>query len=280
MKKYEDDGRDCESCIGYVSCLTWMQKELKAKRPSCNGWYYANKEQVEGLLTDWDYRRGKIKPKCKDDKMIKYRACSSYTQEIETVECKRETESSVWVHRDGDIQQFVKNGENVRYCDTWDEAHVWLMKKAEKKVDRIRHQLEQVKSLIGNLKGMKTKCGNNEKKGGDKLSDEHTEYICVENFQRGKMLKIAIETINGERQDIYGDPEDSFDTIADYWRIYLESIGVSFDISDLSRADIPIMMALFKIARMSGQKYTQDNFVDAAGYLGIADDIAAQEDGK
>jgi len=60
MKKYKDDGRVCESCIGYVSCLTWMQKELKAKRSSCNGWYYANKEQVEAML---EYFENKTKGK-------------------------------------------------------------------------------------------------------------------------------------------------------------------------------------------------------------------------
>jgi len=54
MKKCKDDERVCESCIGYVSCLTWMQKELKAKRSSCNGWYYANKEQVEAMLEYWE----------------------------------------------------------------------------------------------------------------------------------------------------------------------------------------------------------------------------------
>ena len=54
MKKCKDDGRVCESCIGYVSCLTWMQKELKAKRSSCNGWYYANKEQVKAMLEYWE----------------------------------------------------------------------------------------------------------------------------------------------------------------------------------------------------------------------------------
>ena len=168
--------------MGYISCLDWMQDGLKAKRDSCKGWYYANKTQVEGLLTDWDYRRGKIKPKCKDDKM----------------------------------------------------------------------------------------------------SEEQTKYDPKE-YEirlRGAILSKALEIINGERQDRYGSPEDSFGIIAEYWNTYLESIGVSFDVSDLSRADIPIMMALFKIARMSGQKYTQDNFVDAAGYLGIADDMAAQEDGK
>jgi len=146
MIKYNEDGRECELCIGFISC------------------------------SDWDYRRGKIKPKCKDDKM----------------------------------------------------------------------------------------------------SEEQTKY----DLKRGKMLEIAIKTINGERQDTYGDPEDSFTTIAHYWNTYLESMGIGVDLFELSGSDIPIMMALFKIARMSGQKYTQDNFVDAAGYLGIADDMAAQEDGK
>jgi len=166
--------------MGYISCFGLDAGRIKGKKGFCKGWYYANKEQVEGLLADWDYRRGKIKPKCKDDKM----------------------------------------------------------------------------------------------------SEEQTKYDPKGHEPRGTILSKALEIINGERQDRYGSPEDSFGIIAEYWNTYLESIGVSFDVSDLSRADIPIMMALFKIARMSGQKYTQDNFVDAAGYLGIADDMAAQEDGN
>jgi len=98
-----------------------------------------------------------------------------------------------------------------------------------------------------------------------------------ENF-RGKMLKIAIKTINGERQDTYGDPEDSFEIIANYWTTYLESVWHE-DVF-LKKQDVAMMMTLLKIARISGQEYSQDNFVDAAGYLGIADDMAAQEDGK
>ena len=116
----------------------------------------------------------------------------------------------------------------------------------------------------------------------DKLSEEQTKYDPKE-YEirlRGAILSKALEIINGERQDRYGSPEDSFGIIAEYWNTYLESMGIGVDVFELSGSDIPIMMALFKIARMSGQKYTQDNFVDAAGYLGIADDMAAQEDGK
>ena len=111
---------------------------------------------------------------------------------------------------------------------------------------------------------------------GDKMSEEQTKY----DPKRGKMLKIAMETINGERQDAYGDPENSFPTIAYYWNTYLDSIGIDIDDCSISGKDVSMMMALLKIARMSIQGYKQDNFVDAAGYLGIADDMAAQEDGK
>jgi hypothetical protein len=33
------------------------------------------------------------------------------------------------------------------------------------------------------------------------------------------------------------------------------------------------MMALFKIARMSGQKTTADSYADCAGYIGLAGDM-------
>ena len=80
--------------------------------------------------------------------------------------------------------------------------------------------------------------------------------------------------INGERQTAYGNPEDSFLVIAKYWETYLGSIG--FDVS-LKKSDITTMMSLFKHARMSGQKYTEDNYIDAAGYIGLTADFKAAE---
>lgn len=85
---------------------------------------------------------------------------------------------------------------------------------------------------------------------------------------RGKCLDKAKEVINGERQDTYGNPEDSFRVIAGYWGTYL-SVNITSE-------DVMIMMALLKIARMSGQKYSHDNYVDAAGYIALADDEAVK----
>jgi len=83
-------------------------------------------------------------------------------------------------------------------------------------------------------------------------------------------LQKADECIHGERQDMYGSPEDSFQLIADYWKHYLTALlPVRVD---LTAQDVAVMMALFKIARMSGQKFSADNAVDACGYLAIYND--------
>lgn len=92
----------------------------------------------------------------------------------------------------------------------------------------------------------------------------------VDEMVRGKALKKALEIINGERQDSYGNPEDSFKLIAKYWTTFLENHGIC---KVVSPRDVAEMMALFKIARMSGQKTTADNYADAAGYIGIAGDM-------
>ena len=86
--------------------------------------------------------------------------------------------------------------------------------------------------------------------------------------QRGSALNEAMQVINGDWQDVYGAPEDSFKLIASYWSTYLQSKN-----SDLIDAtDVAVMMTLFKIAREANQ-HKRDNIVDAAGYLGIYADM-------
>ena len=120
MIKYNEDGRECESCMGYISCLDWMQDGLKAKRDSCKGWYYANKTQVEGLLTDWDYRRGKIKPKCKDDKNMKKQCSNCKWGEDEHSPCMMDGAiicEQPNVHLWEPIEQQTKYDPKARYYD-------------------------------------------------------------------------------------------------------------------------------------------------------------------
>ena len=101
---------------------------------------------------------------------------------------------------------------------------------------------------------------------------------------RGSVLQEAMFTINGERQDVYGSPEDSFELIADYWCTYLRSLAAKrnreagieeYFIPPIFKEDIAMMMTLFKIAREANQ-HKRDNIVDAAGYLGIYADMQVE----
>ena len=89
---------------------------------------------------------------------------------------------------------------------------------------------------------------------------------------RGKVLTEAMRVINGERQDVYGAPERSFERIANYWTEYLGD-----QMTDrITPSDVAMMMTLFKIAREANQ-HKRDNIIDAAGYLGIYADMQGGE---
>lgn len=90
--------------------------------------------------------------------------------------------------------------------------------------------------------------------------------------KRGTVLLEAMDVINGERQDSYGNPEDSHSLIAEYWSAYLGSV-CGEDFTMLTPADVALMMVLFKVARMRGQTHHRDNYRDAAGYIGLAADM-------
>ena len=91
-------------------------------------------------------------------------------------------------------------------------------------------------------------------------------------------LTEASDIINGERQDQYGDPEDSFQIIADFWYVYLSHKYGGQPTFDITPIDVAHMMSLFKHARMLGQKPKRDNYIDAIGYLAIAADRLLEEE--
>lgn len=81
---------------------------------------------------------------------------------------------------------------------------------------------------------------------------------------RGAVLREAEKVINGERQDMYGNPEDSFADIALLWGWYLRM--------PIAPEEVAMMMTLLKVARERNQ-CKRDNIVDACGYLGIYSSI-------
>ena len=78
---------------------------------------------------------------------------------------------------------------------------------------------------------------------------------------RQDVLEDAMACVLKDRDDQYGEPEDSFGKIAEYWSAYLES--------DVSARDVGLMLALMKIARMRNSD-KRDNFIDLAGYAACA----------
>jgi hypothetical protein len=93
----------------------------------------------------------------------------------------------------------------------------------------------------------------------------------------GDSLNEAHAIINGERQNSYGNPEDSFATIAEYWNVYMIARPTTLDEGALTALDVAHMMMLFKLARCSGQQTKRDNYIDIQGYAAIAADRLVKE---
>lgn len=83
----------------------------------------------------------------------------------------------------------------------------------------------------------------------------------------GKLLFDAAKTVNGERQDKYGDAEDSFQVIADFWNTYLSA--KYRQPTNISPFDVAMMMDLFKTARLTQTPNHRDSLVDKAGYVAL-----------
>lgn len=91
----------------------------------------------------------------------------------------------------------------------------------------------------------------------------------VQQRERGRVLLRALDVINGERQQQYGDPENSFPEICSLWNWWL---GDKLK-APLTAMDTAMMMMLMKIAREKGGAGKSDNIVDACGYLGLYEDM-------
>lgn len=92
---------------------------------------------------------------------------------------------------------------------------------------------------------------------------------------RSKVLHEAANLITGQRQKDYGTPEENFKRIGDHWTIHLKSILK--DGAEITPRLVAELMMLLKIARTANSP-TQDSYVDAAGYSGIAAELAAREE--
>ncbi len=86
--------------------------------------------------------------------MIKYR---TRFDKIEALEVERETDKQVVLPAKGGCRSSRENKESEwsNWHDTWDEAHAFLVRNAERKVESCRMALERAKGEAGQIKGMK-----------------------------------------------------------------------------------------------------------------------------
>lgn len=92
---------------------------------------------------------------------------------------------------------------------------------------------------------------------------------------RETILSEVKKIICNDRNEQYGEPEDSFEKIAEYWHTYLEHNCLVPDIGfHITARDVAIMMVLFKLGRMETSYFANyDSFIDAIGYMTCATDI-------
>lgn len=93
-------------------------------------------------------------------------------------------------------------------------------------------------------------------------------------MKREEILETAAKIVTGGRNKQYGEPEDNFAVIAEYWSTYLSQHNGGRVIY-ITPEDVAVMMALFKIGRITtAGEFTPDSFVDCCGYAAIAGEIA------
>lgn len=78
----------------------------------------------------------------------------------------------------------------------------------------------------------------------------------------------AHQIVNGERQQDYGNINDSFLRIAGLWSAY---VGVHID-----KFDVAKMMMLLKISRAKHANH-RDSYVDIVGYVECVDKLLAMD---
>ena len=90
--------------------------------------------------------------------------------------------------------------------------------------------------------------------------------------ERGRTIaEDALRIINGERQDRYGNPENTFKVIGDLWGAYLRALEPSMP--PILPEDVANMMVLLKMARIVCGMYSMDNDVDLIGYAMLGADM-------
>ena len=78
----------------------------------------------------------------------------------------------------------------------------------------------------------------------------------------------AVNIVNGDRKQDYGDIHDSFSRIAALWSGYLNC--------DIDKCDVAKMMILLKVSRAKNNNH-RDSYVDIVGYVECIDKLLSEQ---
>ena len=95
----------------------------------------------------------------------------------------------------------------------------------------------------------------------------------TDTFDAQSICSKAASLVGGDRARTHGDKTVNHANIAALWNAYL---GEAL-IARLTPTDVALMMALLKIARTKSGTFNRDDFVDLAGYAGVAGEIAGKK---
>lgn len=82
----------------------------------------------------------------------------------------------------------------------------------------------------------------------------------------------AANLVSGDRAQTHGNMHVHFNSVALLWNAYLMSRRDTA--APLRASDVPKMMALLKLARTESGNENADDFIDGAGYLACAGEVA------
>lgn len=97
---------------------------------------------------------------------------------------------------------------------------------------------------------------------------------------RGELLTEAAMIVAVDRNSSYGEPEDSFQTIADLWNAMGYTFTKASDSRPITSADVALMMATMKLARLKNNPTHRDSWVDIAGYAACGYEVAQRAAGE
>lgn len=84
--------------------------------------------------------------------------------------------------------------------------------------------------------------------------------------RRRDILERIASCVCRDRQNNYGDAEDNFQNIADYWTLWLQQRGLLAKDKEVDALDVAQMSAFIKVARKVGNLGYLDNWIDGGGY--------------